>query len=91
MEGRPVVENGVSSRRKGIEKGKTRLLELELDRTRVHGRNEVCHLVADTESVVLRLATEVDEEGIGVAVLDLGSPFLLLLDDLLRLRGGSGQ
>ena len=64
-----------------------RLLELELDGSRVLRRDRVGHRMSDAKGVLLALPWKVDEERVRVAVYDLRTPFDPRLDRFHSLRG----
>ena len=62
-------------------------LELEFHRRRVHRRDSVRDVVPDAERLLLRLALQVYEQRVRVAVHDARAPFLLAMDDADGLEG----
>lgn len=64
-----------------IDEATPHLFEFQLHGGGVHARDRVRHVLSDPKGLLLRLAPEVDEERVSVAIYDPCAPPLRGIDD----------
>ncbi len=66
------------------------LLKLQFDGNRILSCDRVCYIIANSECLLLRLPTQVNEHGIRITVNDTSTPFLIRFDkrDCLKIPSG---
>ena len=84
MGGKPAVRWSTRPPRVGT--NGTYLLELQLDRRRVHDRDRLCNVISNPKCLILSLPRQIDEQGVRVSIHDSCAPLLRGLNDSNRLE-----
>lgn len=66
------------------------LLKLQFDGNRILSCDRVCYIIANPERLLLRLPTQVNEQGIRITINDTSTPFLIRFDKRDCLKNPSG-
>jgi hypothetical protein len=67
------------------------LLKLQFDGNRILSCDRVCYIIANPECLLLRLPTQVNEQGISITINDTSTPFLIRFDERDCLKSPSGS
>jgi hypothetical protein len=65
------------------------LLKLQFDGNRILPGDCVCYIIANPECLLLRLSTQVNEQGIRITINDTSTPFLIRFDKRDCLKSSS--
>jgi hypothetical protein len=66
------------------------LLKLQFDGNRILSCDRVCYIIANPKCLLLRLPTQVNEQGIRITINDTSTPFLICFDKRDCLESPSG-